>query len=100
MKTVTLDTYVIETLLPDLVGHDRKPSAFLVYLHLWVRGAAARGRRVRASYSQIAADTGLAKASVQGAVRHLKKRRLLAVEHANATAVPVYTVLKPWVRGR
>jgi hypothetical protein len=35
MTTVEVDAYVIDTLLPDLVGHDRRPSAFLVYLHLW-----------------------------------------------------------------
>jgi hypothetical protein len=29
MTTLTLDAYVLDTLLPDLVGHDRQPSAFL-----------------------------------------------------------------------
>ena len=28
--TVTLDPYVVDTLMADLVGHDRQPSAFLV----------------------------------------------------------------------
>ena len=31
--------YVLDTLMADLVGHDRQPSAFLVYLHLWRRTA-------------------------------------------------------------
>ena len=42
MKTLRFDSYVVETLMPDLVGHDQKPSAFVVYLYLWGRLAAAR----------------------------------------------------------
>ena len=34
---LTLDPYVIETLMPDLVGHDKQPSAFVVFLYLWAR---------------------------------------------------------------
>jgi hypothetical protein len=30
MTTLPLDAYIIDTLMPDLVGHDRQPSAFLV----------------------------------------------------------------------
>src|SRR6266536_1055507 len=37
MPHVTLDTYVVDTLMPDLVGHDRAPSAFLVFLFLYRR---------------------------------------------------------------
>ena len=29
---LSLDHYVVDTLMRDLVGHDRRPSAFLVYL--------------------------------------------------------------------
>ena len=35
-----LDSYVAETLMRDLVGHDRRPSAFLVYLAITAAGAA------------------------------------------------------------
>ena len=35
MPAVELDPYVIDTLMADLIGHDRQPSAFLVYLLLW-----------------------------------------------------------------
>ena len=35
MTTLKLDSYVLDTLMCDLVGHDRRPSAFLVYLYLW-----------------------------------------------------------------
>lgn len=100
MSTVPVDAYVLETLMPDLVGHDRSPSAFLVYLHLWHRTAGARDRRVSASLAQVAEDTGLSKSAVQGALRLLKQRRLVKAERASLTAVPVYEVLRPWVRGR
>ena len=46
------DDYVIETLLPDLVGHDRAPSAFLVYLKLW-HAAGGPGRQVQISLSSL-----------------------------------------------
>ena len=35
MATIAIDPYIVDTLMPDLVGHDRQPSAFLVYLLLW-----------------------------------------------------------------
>lgn len=35
MSTVPIDTYILDTLVRELVGHDRAPSAFLVYLFLW-----------------------------------------------------------------
>lgn len=100
VSTIPVDVYVLETLLPDLVGHDRSPAAFLVYLHLWHRAEGARGGRVEASLAQVAEGTGLSKSAVQAAVRHLKRRRLVRAERASPTAVPVYEVLRPWVRGR
>ena len=36
MSAVPVDDYVLDTLMRDLVGHDRRPSAFLVYLYLWL----------------------------------------------------------------
>jgi hypothetical protein len=36
--TIQIDRYVVETLLPDLVGHDRRASAFLVYLIIAAAG--------------------------------------------------------------
>ena len=35
MSPLPLDEYIIDGLMPDLVGHDRPPLAFLVYLLLW-----------------------------------------------------------------
>ena len=95
MKQVRVDAYVLDTLMADLVLHDRRPSAFLVYLHLWGRTAGRKGA-VHASHQQMVDGTGLSKSSVQNAIRALTRRRLLKVTHAAATAVPEYTVLRSW----
>ncbi len=98
MDSIRIDRYVIEVLMRDLVGHDKRPSAFLVYLHLWARATGRRERRARASLQQIAEDTGLSKSAVQDGLRRLTKRRLLRAERAHPTAVPEYLLLRPWVR--
>ena len=95
--TVALDAYVIDILMPDLVGHDRKPSAFVVYLYL-VGVARRTGRdRVSASLETIAVKTGLSKSSVQSAIRHLRRRGLLKDEPVSSTD-PTRVVLRPWIR--
>ena len=95
--TLAFDAYVVDILMPDLVGHDRKPSAFVVYLYL--AGVAKRtGRdRVSASLETIAVRTGLSKSSVQSAIRHLRGRGLLGDEPVSSTD-PVRVVLRPWIR--
>ena len=97
MRQLRVDAYVIDTLMPDLVLHDRQPSAFLVFLQLWCRAA---GRRpvVRVSHARLAEATGLSRSAVQGAVRTLLRRRLVRVQRSAPTAVPEYTVLHPWRR--
>ena len=90
------DAYLLDSLMPDLVGHDRQPSAFLVYLYLAHRVTRARVRAVAVSLQGIAADTGLSKRAVQGAIRTLVRRRLLRVDKRSRTAVPSYTVLRAW----
>jgi DNA-binding HxlR family transcriptional regulator len=42
--------------------------------------------------------TRISKRSVQTAVAHLMERRLIRRRQARRTAVPVYTVLTPWIR--
>ena len=96
-RRYSIDAYVVDTLLPDLVLHDRQPSAFLVYLYLWCRGG-ARTAGVRASHRAIVDATGLSKSSVQAAIRTLTRRRLLKSVRRSATDVPEYTVLRPWRR--
>jgi hypothetical protein len=91
----TLDDYIIDVLLRDLVGHDRRPVSFLVYLWL----AAEQRRRegaVRISYQELAESVGVSKSSAQAAVSWLVRRKLLSASKENATAVPRYTVLTPW----
>src|ERR1700751_4717436 len=50
VRKAPLDDYVVETLMPDLIGHDRSPSAFIVYVKLW-HGAGGADGRVQASLS-------------------------------------------------
>jgi hypothetical protein len=92
------DDYVFETLMPDLVGHDRAPSAFILYLKLWHATGGPDRRGVPLSLSTLAVETGLSKSSVQAAVRRLERRGYLTVRRASPTAVPVYAVLAPWRR--
>jgi len=99
MTTVRIDPYVIDTLMADLVGHDRQPSAFLVFLLLWRKTIGADEASVQLSLLDIAAGSGLSKRSVQAALSWLVRRKLIAVQRAGITAVPVYTVKRPWVRG-
>ena len=95
---LSLDRHIVDALMPDLVGHDRQPSAFLVYLHLWCRGRGGRERRTAASLQQIASDTGLSKSAVQHGLRTLKRRRLVSSRQRTATSVPDYLVHMPWLR--
>jgi hypothetical protein len=94
---ILLDDYVIETLMPDLVGHDHHPSAFLVYLALW-RLTGGGAHEAVASLRQLAEDTGLSRRAVQDAVSRLATRRLATVERAGITDVPTYRLLRPWAR--
>jgi hypothetical protein len=93
-----LDDYVIDTLMPDLVGHDRQPSAFIVYVFLWRRTHAERRPSAQVALQDIAELTGLSKRAVQTALSWLVKRKLIAVARESITAIPVYTVLRPWRR--
>ena len=92
------DAYLLDSLMPDLVGHDRQPSAFIVYLYMAHRVTRARTRAIAVSLQSIAADTGLSKTAVQRAIRTLVRRRLLRVDKRSRTAVPSYTVLRSWGR--
>lgn len=98
MTTVPVDAYVLDTLMADLVGHDRQPSAFLVYLFLWRRTQGCGVEEAQVSLLDISVGTGLSKRAVQEALRLLAKRRLVAIEREGITAIPVYAVRRPWVR--
>jgi DNA-binding GntR family transcriptional regulator len=98
MTTFALDTYIVDTLMADLVGHDRQPSAFLVYLYLWRQTHGATAATTQVALLDIAEGTGLSKRAVQDALGRLAKRKLLTVARESITAVPVYTVQRPWRR--
>ena len=90
------DPYLTDVLMRDLVGHDRRPSAFLVYLWLWRESRGDGRRRTGASLQMIATRTGLSKSAVQAAVRHLVRRRLITAARSGPTAAPIYAVHAPW----
>jgi hypothetical protein len=94
----TLDPYITDVLMRDLVGHDRRPVAFLVYL--WLTTEQERqGRPVPISYQDMAESIGVSKSSAQASVAWLVGRKLLSMKKATVTATPEYTVLTPWRRG-
>src|SRR5882762_3434157 len=69
-----LDDYITDVLLRDLVGHDRRPASFLVYL--WLTGEQARcGASVQISYQELAENIGVSKSSVQAAVSWLRRQK-------------------------
>lgn len=101
---IQLDAYIIDSLLADLVGHDRRPGAFMVYLflhrHAFANAPPPRSTpgTVRLSHQAIADATGLSRSAVQSALRHLESRRLIASTRTTPTSVPKHQVLRPWIR--
>jgi hypothetical protein len=90
-----VDEYVIDVLMRDLVGHDRRPASFLVYL--WLAAEQQRqSEAVAISYQQLAESIGISKSSAQAAAGWLAKRKLLAITKTSSTATPVYAVKRPW----
>jgi hypothetical protein len=92
---LNLDDYVVDVLMRDLVGHDRRPASFLVYVWLTSEQARREGA-VQVSYQELAESVGLSKSSAQAAVSWLVRRKLLSASKENATAIPSYTVRSPW----
>ena len=90
-----LDPYITDILLRDLVGHDRRPASFLVYIWLTAEQQ-RRAAPVSISYQDLAESIGISKSSAQSAVAWLTRRKLLAVTKATVTATPAYKVLTPW----
>ena len=91
---LNLDEYVIDVLMRDLVGHDRRPASFFVYVWLTAQQARSQGP-VQVSYQELAESVGLSKSSAQAAVSWLVRRKLLAASKENSTAIPYYTVRSP-----
>ena len=99
MERFTTDAYVIDVLMPDLVGHDRRPATFIVYLLLLRMAAKCRRDEVVISLQTIATKTGLSKSTVQSALRHLRRRRLLDPAITVSVTAPVRRINRPWVQG-
>jgi DNA-binding MarR family transcriptional regulator len=100
MKRYAIDGYVVDVLMADLVGHDRTPAAFVVYLCLACASERKGSASVALSLQDIAVRTGLAKSTVQAAIRQLMKRGLLAASVAASTDAPVRRVARPWIERR
>lgn len=96
-KVIPVDSYLFDVLMRDLVGHDHSAAAFLVYLQVWRHAGGRRGIRVPFSLQRLAAATGLSKSGVQSGLKVLKRRRLIGVTRASATAVPEYILKKHWL---
>jgi DNA-binding MarR family transcriptional regulator len=79
-----------------LVGHDKQPAAFLVYLHLYGAAARSRWRPVAASLRDIAEATGLSKSAAQTAMKILRRRQLVATQMLRRTGTPKHRVLRHW----
>lgn len=96
MTAVKIDAYVLDTLMADLVGHDRQPSAFLIYLILWRHTHGANTAAAQLSLMDLATSSGLSKRAVQAGLSLLSRRKLISVRRASITAIPVYVALRPW----
>lgn len=83
--------------MADLVGHDRRPSAYLTLLAIW---SASGDRKTALSYADLANRTGLSKRAVQAAIAHLVRRELLEVSKSGPTDTPRYRPMTPWRRWR
>ena len=100
-----LDPYITDVLLRDLVGHDRRPASFLVYIWFTAeqqnqaqqnQAQQRRNSPVAISYQDLAESIGISKSSAQSAVGWLIRRKLLASTKTTVTATPQYKVLTPW----
>jgi len=95
-ETISVDDYVIDVLMRDLVGHDQQPAAYLVYLQLHRQAARTKLRPVSASLRTLAEATGLSKSAVQTALENLRRRELIVTSSEHATATPRHRVLRHW----
>jgi hypothetical protein len=95
-ETIPIDDYVLDVLMRDIVGHDQKPAAYLVYVYLYGQAARQRWRPVAGSLRSLAEATGLSKSAVQTALDLLRRRELIETASEHSTAVPKHRVLRHW----
>ena len=96
--TIPVDDYIIDVLLRDIVGHDRQPAAYIVYLYLYGQAARNNWKPVPASLRMLADATGLSKSAAQTALDNLRRRELVVTTSVYPTAVPQHRVLRHWRR--
>jgi len=97
-QAIPVDDYVIDVLLRDIVGHDRQPASYLVYLYLYGQAARQKWKPVQGSLRTLADGTGLSKSAVQTALENLHRRELITTSASHSTAVPQHRVLRHWRR--
>ena len=95
-QTVRIDDYVLDVLMRDLIGHDQKPAAYLVYLYLYGQAVRNKWKPVVASLRTLADATGLSKSAVHIGLATLRRRELIATTGDHATATSRHRVLRHW----
>src|ERR1035438_5508915 len=63
-----IDDYILDVLLRDLVGHDRRPVSFLVFLWLFFEQQRS-GDSVQISYVDLAENVGISRCAPAGSGR-------------------------------
>jgi DNA-binding transcriptional MocR family regulator len=97
-ETIPIDDYVLDVLMRDIVGHDRQPAAYLVYVYLYGLAARQKWKPVAASLRNLAEATGLSKSAVQTALEVLRRRELIKSTSDHPTAVPQHRVRRHWLQ--
>jgi DNA-binding MarR family transcriptional regulator len=95
-EAIPVDDYILDVLMRDIVGHDQKPAAYLVYLYLYGKAVRVKWKPVAASLRNLADETGLSKSAVQTALQLLRRRKLIETTSDHVTAVPEHRVLRHW----
>ena len=95
-QTIPIDDYVLDVLMRDIVGHDRQPAAYLVYLYLFGVASRRKWKPVAASLRTLAEATGLSKSAVQTSLELLRRRQLIETRSDHSTAIPQHRVLRHW----
>jgi len=95
-QTIPIDDYVLDVLMRDIVGHDRQPAAYLVYVYLFGMAARQKWKPVTASLRALAEATGLSKSAVQTSLELLRRRQLIETRSDHSTATPKHRVLRHW----
>src|SRR5262249_10212804 len=95
-EVIPIDDYVLDVLMRDLIAHDQKPAAYLVYLYLYGQAARKKWKPIAASLRTIADATGLSKSAIQVALAYLRGRESIAKTADHVTEPPRHRVLRHW----